>query len=127
MKKAKRIVLRELDLNNVTDTNIFWKTVKSVFGNKLKTCNTTTLIKKSTVITSEKVLAKMFDELFVNIVPNLGIGTYTCMHRDGYSFWKRLVKKLSHLSCTRKVGSEENFQISDVSHSQSLTPPLETT
>ena len=75
IEKAKKIVLRELDLNNFTDTNIFWKTVKSVFGSKLKTCNTTTLIKKSTVITSEKVLAKMFDEFLVNIVPNLGIGT----------------------------------------------------
>ena len=34
----------------------YWKTVKPVFGNKVKICNTITLIEKSTVITSEKVL-----------------------------------------------------------------------
>ena len=55
-------------LHNVTDTKRFWKTVKPVFGNKVKTCNTSSLIEKSTVITSEKALAETFNEFLVSIV-----------------------------------------------------------
>ena len=48
-----------------------------VWCKKVKTCNTIYLIKKSTVITSEKgLLIKIFDEFFVNIIPNLGINAY---------------------------------------------------
>ena len=51
LKKAKKEYYENLDLQNVTDTKRFWKTVKSVFGNKVKTCNTNSLIEKSTVVT----------------------------------------------------------------------------
>ena len=40
----------------VTDTEKFGKTVKQIFGNKVKTCNTI-----FTVITSEIALAKIFN------------------------------------------------------------------
>ena len=51
----------------------FWKTVKPVFRNNVKTCDIISLIKKSTAITSEEKLVKIFSEfsLRVNIVPNL--------------------------------------------------------
>ena len=76
LKKAKKEYYENLDLQNVTDTKRFWKTVKPVFGNKAETCNTVSLIEKSTVIKSEKALAKTFYEFFVNIVPNLDIDAY---------------------------------------------------
>ena len=76
MKKAKEEYYENLDLQNVTDTKRFWKIVKPVFGNKVKTCNTISLIEKSAVITSEKALAKTFNRFFVNIVPNLDIDAY---------------------------------------------------
>ena len=75
-KKATKKYYENLDLQNVTDTIRFWKTVKPIFGNKLKTCNTISLIEKSIVITSEKVLAKTLNEFFVNLVPNLNINAY---------------------------------------------------
>ena len=63
-KKAKKEYYENLDLHNVIDTKRFWKTVKPMFGNKIKTCNTVSLIEKSTVITSEKALTKTFIEFF---------------------------------------------------------------
>ena len=54
LKKAKKEYYKNLDLHNVTDTKKVWKTV---FGNKVKICNTISLIKKSIVISSEKALA----------------------------------------------------------------------
>ena len=77
LKKAKKEYYKNLDLHNVTDTKRFCKTVKPVFGNKVKTRTTVFLIETSAVITSEKALAKTFNEFFVNIVPNLGIDACT--------------------------------------------------
>ena len=57
-------------------TKRFWKTLKPVFGNKVKICNTISLIEKCTVIASEKALGKTFNEFFVNIVPDLDINAY---------------------------------------------------
>ena len=58
LKKAKKEYYENLDLHNVTDTRRFWKTVKPVFGNKVKACNTISL---TSVITPEKALDKTFN------------------------------------------------------------------
>ena len=76
LKKTKKEYHENLDLHNVTDAKSFWKTVKPVLENKVKTCDTISLIEESTVITSQKVLAKIFNEFFVNIVPNLCTDAY---------------------------------------------------
>ena len=57
LQEAKKEYYENLDLHNVTDTIELWKTIKPVFGNKVKVCNTISLIEKSTVITLEKTLA----------------------------------------------------------------------
>ena len=76
MKTAEKQYYENLDLHNVTDTKRSCRSVKPVFGNKVKTCNTISLIKKSTVIISEKAFPKTFNEFFVNVVPNLVIDAY---------------------------------------------------
>ena len=75
LKKDKKEYYKNLDLH-VTDTKTCRKTEKPVFGDKLKTCNTISLIEKSIFITSEKALANTLNEFFVNIVQNPGIDAY---------------------------------------------------
>ena len=74
LKKAQKEYYENLDLQNVTSTQKFWETVKPVYENKAKTCNTNSLIEKS-VITSEKALGKALT-FFVNIALNLSIDVY---------------------------------------------------
>ena len=50
----------------------FWKTVKPIFGSKVKSRNNITLA-ESTIVIQEEELAKTFNEFFVSIVKNLGI------------------------------------------------------
>ena len=57
LKKARKEYYKNLDLHNVTDTKTFWKTVKPIRRNKVKTCYTISLIQKSTVTTSENFLS----------------------------------------------------------------------
>ena len=63
LKKAQKEYYKNLDLQNVTTTQKFWETVKPVYENKVKTCNTNSLIEKS-VIKLENALAKTLSEFF---------------------------------------------------------------
>ena len=63
LKKAQKEYYKNLDLQNVTSTQKFWETVKPVYENKVKTCNTNSLIEKS-VIKLENALAKTLSEFF---------------------------------------------------------------
>ena len=74
LKKAQKEYYENLDLQNVTSTQKFWETVKPVYENEVKTCNSNSLIEKS-VITSEKALGKALT-FFVNIALNLSIDVY---------------------------------------------------
>ena len=75
-------------LSDIRDNNIFWKTVKPFFTDKIKTKSKITLIEKKIVsqegqeeivsekiITEDQAVAEVFNKFFINIVPNLKIST----------------------------------------------------
>ena len=74
-RKAKRSYYENLDLKEITDSKKFWATVKPLFSNKIKSTEYITLEENGKVISNDKELARIFNEFFVNIVPNLGINT----------------------------------------------------
>ena len=73
--KAKRKYYENLDLKGITNSKIFWATVKSLFFNKIKSTEYITLEKSWKVISNDKELVGIFNKFFVNIVPSLGINT----------------------------------------------------
>ena len=74
-RKAKRSYYENLDLKEITDSKKFWATVKPLFSNKIKSTEYITLEENVKVTSNDKELARIFNEFFVNIVPNLGINT----------------------------------------------------
>ena len=74
-RKAKRSYYKNLDLKNITDSKKFWDTVKPLFSNKIKSTEYITLEENGKIISNDKELARIFNEFFVSIVPNLGINT----------------------------------------------------
>ena len=44
LKKAKKDYYENIDISNLTDSNKFWKTVKPIFGSKIKPKNSITLV-----------------------------------------------------------------------------------
>ena len=74
-RKAKRSYYQNLDLKDITDGKKFWATAKSLFSNKIKSTEYITLEENGKIISNDKELARIFNEFFVNIVPNLGINT----------------------------------------------------
>ena len=74
-RKAKRNYYESLDLNNVCDNKTFWATFKSLFSNKIKSVENIVLSENGVLIKDEEKVANIFNNFFVNLVPNLGIKT----------------------------------------------------
>ena len=73
LRKAKRNHYENLDLKDVDDNKKFWTTVKPLFCSKIKSVESITLEENGKLVRDEKEVANIFNDVFVNIVPNLGI------------------------------------------------------
>ena len=75
LRKTKRNYYENLNLNDISDNKKFWTTVKALFCNKIKSVENITLDENGKLVRNEHEVANIFNDLFVNIVPNLGINT----------------------------------------------------
>ena len=50
----------------------FWATVKSLFSNKIKSVENIVFSENGVLKTDEEILVNIFNNFFVNIIPNLG-------------------------------------------------------
>ena len=88
MRSEKKNFFSNINTNDITDNKTFWKTVKPFFTDKIKTKSKITLIEKNIVsqegqekivsekiITEDQAVAEVFNNFFINIVPNLKIST----------------------------------------------------
>ena len=75
LEKLKGIITKNLDLSDINDSKKFWTTVKLVFCNKLRSVENIALNENGKLVRDEKEVANIFNDFFVNIVPNLGINT----------------------------------------------------
>ena len=74
-RKAKRNCYEFLDLNSICDNKKLWTTVKPFFSNKIKSTENIALSENGALVKDEEEIANIFNNFFVNIVPNLGIKT----------------------------------------------------
>ena len=72
-RKTKRKYFKDLRLSDVNDNKKFWKTVKPLFGNKIKCKSQIALVEGNNLVTDDKVLAQTFNKFFVNVAATLGI------------------------------------------------------
>ena len=72
-RKEKKKFYNNLDIKNITDNRLFWKTVKPFFSEKSQHREKITLIEQTNIITNDKLIAESFNKFFSNIVKNLNI------------------------------------------------------
>ena len=77
VKIRKFIILNLIQRLSVT-TRSFWKTVKSLFSNKIQSKSSITLIENDVLESHEGKVAEIMNNFFVNITDTLGI-SYTIM------------------------------------------------
>ena len=85
IRQEKKNFYSNLNMRDVADNKMFWKKVRPLFTDKIQTKSKITLIEKKVlkengkvneveeIITDDKAIAEIFNEFYVNIVPNLKI------------------------------------------------------
>ena len=72
-KKERKKFYSNLELNEITDNKLFWKTIKPLLSEKCIQSSKMFLVSNNKVISENLELAKTFNNYFGNAVNNLGI------------------------------------------------------
>ena len=72
-KTEKRNFYRNLDISQVTDNKLFWKTVKPFISDKNKGNSKITLIEDDKIVSKDKEVAETLNNYFVTITDSLGL------------------------------------------------------
>ena len=72
-KRERKQFYCNLNLNNINDNKMFWKTMKPLFGDKGASRDNIVLVEGDEVISADADVAQTFSEFFENTVTTLGI------------------------------------------------------
>ena len=72
-KEERKKFCSNLELNEITDNKLFWKTIKPILSEKCIQSSKISFVSNNKVISEDLELAKTFNNYFGNAVNNLGI------------------------------------------------------
>ena len=72
-KKERKKFYSELDIKNITDNKLFWKTMKPFLSDKCSQASKISLVQKGNVISDDQELVRTFNSFFETAVESLGI------------------------------------------------------
>ena len=95
IRKEKKNYFSNINSSDITDNKFFWKTVKPFFTEKIQIKSKITLIENHTIfhddrddenieeiISEDNEISEVFNNYFINIVPNLNISTVISVNDD---------------------------------------------
>ena len=79
-KKERKKFYSQLDIKNITDNKLFWKTMNPFLSEKCYYASKISLVHNDNVISDDQELADIINHFFEDAVDNLGIQEYQCDH-----------------------------------------------
>ena len=79
-KKERKKFYSQLDIKNITDDELFWKTMKPFLSEKCTYASKISLVHNDNVISDDQELADTFNNFFEHAVDNLEIEEYQSDH-----------------------------------------------
>ena len=76
MRKSKRGYYENLNIENLTDNQLFWKSVKPLLSDKSRIRDRINISEKAKILKTESETAESLISFFSNIVKNLNISRY---------------------------------------------------
>ena len=73
LRKEKRNYFENIDTSKISDTKVFWKTVKPMFSNKNVKRESITLVKGDKILSENPEIAETFNAFFSNVVKEMNI------------------------------------------------------
>ena len=77
---CSKLYKKELDIKNITDNKLFWKTMKPFLNEKWTYASKIFLVHNENVISDDQELAGTFNNFFEHAVDNLEIQEYQSDH-----------------------------------------------
>ena len=77
LRKSKKGYYENLNIKNVTDNKLFWKSVKPLLSDKSRIRDRINISEKGKILKSESETAESLNSSFSNIVKNLNISRYS--------------------------------------------------
>ena len=77
MRKSKRRYYENLNIKNVTDNKLFWKSVKPLLSDKSRIRDRINISEKGKILKTDSETAESLNSFFSNIVKNLNISRYS--------------------------------------------------
>ena len=77
MRKSKRGYYENLNIKNVTDNKLFWKSVKPLLSDRSRMKDRISITEKDEILKTESETAEILHSLFSNIIKNLTILRYS--------------------------------------------------
>ena len=69
---SKKQYFDNIDVKNVTENKMFWKSIEPTFPNKCKTANTYILVENEKILQIEKAIECAFNNYFTDLTHSLG-------------------------------------------------------
>ena len=121
MRKTKKDYYGNLNQKNIIDHKAFWKTVKPLFSDKVKSSEKTKLVHEDKIITTDDENSRIVNSYFSNVLKHLKIPEFKDIDFSAeyisYPALKAITKICNHLSVSanRNAFNAQSFNFSKVS------------
>ena len=121
LRKTKKDYYGNLNEKDVIDNKKFWKTVKPLFSDKVKSSEKITLVHEDKIITTDDENGKILNSFFSNVVKHLKIPEFTDIDFSAecipHPALKAIMKFRNHpsVSAIRNAFNPQSFSFSKVS------------
>ena len=121
LRKAKKDYYGNLNEKDVIDNKKFWKTVKPLFSDKVKSSEKITLVHEDKIITTDDENGKILNSFFSNVIKHLKIPEFTDIDFSAecipHPALKAIVKFCKHpsVSAITNAFNPQSFNFSKVS------------
>ena len=121
LRKTKKDYNGNLDVKDVIDKKNFWKTVKPLFSDQVKSSEKITLVCEDKIKTTDDENGKILNSFFSNALNHLKVGEFKDIDFSAecisHPALKAIMKFLNHpsVSAIRNVFSPQSFNFSKVS------------
>ena len=123
LKKSKKHYFENLDVKKVTDTKIFWNTIKPLISNKSKSTNSITLIEDQKILKHEEKIANTLNKYFSTLTKKLKLKPQKKL-RTSKKEIKKIINSFKDNPSIKKIKShfleDEVFSFREVTNDEIL-------
>ena len=117
LRKTKKEYFNSLNIKQVSDNKLFWKSVKPFFSDKASNSSKITLVEENNIISDEEEIADIMNNYFINVTKTLNLQKQLGVGRSGINeFENHISIKMIHEKYPEIL--PESFKFQPVSNNE---------